>query len=471
MTYKKDDDGASRPTEPSHDPRTWFSATSSPSAKVPPQTPPDSHIPSSPPSPSSLPILALNFIRAHRWIFAGGLAAVVLLIILFVALSGHRPPSPAAAPTATPPAAADAGTLKRIVTILPGQDVPALLHDAGIVPADITAVMTRIDALGGLPTSGGRMELTLSHQGVAYGIEHLSLSPSSGTGLVLSRSTDGYAGQALAVTVKLKAVSISGQMDGDSFYTSAVSAGVPDSLIEDFANAFTFDFDFSREVHAGDAFEVVYEAPVDAEGKMSGTPQLLMVSLSTPQKSRALYRFTAPGTTEPGWFDAAGQTTRRSLMRTPVPGARVTSTYGMRFHPVLGFTRMHRGVDFGVPVGTPVFASGDGVVSFMGPHGGHGNYLMLDHDKGLQTAYAHLSRFGPGMAIGVAVRQGQVIAFSGNTGTSSGPHLHYEIKVNGEFTDPLAFQTQAQASLTGDALAAFLRERLRIDTVRAENQS
>lgn len=247
-----------------------------------------------------------------------------------------------------------------------------------------------------------------------------------------------------------------GEMDGQSFYTSAVAAGVDDRLISQITGALAFDFDFVREIHPGDTFSVAVE-----ERTGGAPPALLYVSLATAEKSKTLYRFRG------AWYDTEGMAAQRSLMRTPVEGARVTSVFGMRNHPVLGYTRMHKGVDFGVPVGTPVYASGDGTIDAIGQHTGYGFYLRIVHSKTLSTAYGHLSAYPQGMKIGVRVRQGEVVAFSGNTGISTGPHLHYEVLVDGTQVNPLEYKVEGGTALSGEALGAFLAQRGRVDAARA----
>jgi murein DD-endopeptidase MepM/ murein hydrolase activator NlpD len=247
-----------------------------------------------------------------------------------------------------------------------------------------------------------------------------------------------------------------------------VAAGVTDVLIPDFAAAFAFDFDFQREIRPGDIFEAAIEEHTDGSGQTVGPARLVYASLQTAQKSRALYRFRPPGEAQLAWFDGDGKSIVRSLMRTPVEGARISSSFGARKHPVLGYTRMHKGTDFATPIGTPVYASGDGVVDFMGVHGGHGNYIRVRHTKTLETAYAHLSAYGAGLQVGSPVVQGQIVARSGNTGLSSGPHLHYEVIIDGEQVDPMTYQTTSGRNLAGAALQAFLKERDRIDVLRAE---
>jgi len=261
---------------------------------------------------------------------------------------------------------------------------------------------------------------------------------------------------------------VQGQMDSQSFYSSAVAAGLKDALIPDFFQAFVYDFDFQREIKPGDVFEAAYEQKTNARGEAVGAPQLLYASMVTQQKSRALYRFTPPGQAT-DWFDGSGRNIRRSLMRTPVEGARVSSTFGMRDHPVLGFTRMHKGTDFATPVGTPVYASGAGKVTWMAPRGDFGNFVTIQHTPMLETAYAHLDKFADGMKVGSDVSQGQQIGLTGNTGLTSGPHLHYEVRVEGMQVDSQTYETQAGQALAGAVLQGFTKERDRIDAARASS--
>jgi murein DD-endopeptidase MepM/ murein hydrolase activator NlpD len=244
-----------------------------------------------------------------------------------------------------------------------------------------------------------------------------------------------------------------------------VTAGLSDDLIPAFFQAFVYDFDFQREILPGDVFEAAFEETVNGQDEAIGAKRLIYASMTTKAKACALYSFTAQGQPA-GWFDGAGRSIQRGLMKTPVLGARISSGFGMRFHPVLGFTRMHKGTDFATPVGTPVFASGAGKITFMGVHGGHGNYIAIEHTPTLSTAYAHLSKFGDGLQVGSSVAQGQQIALSGNTGLSSGPHVHYEVIVNGEQVDSQTYQSEAGHVLAGPELAAFLHERDRIDAER-----
>ena len=433
----------------SHDPKTWFRPGSQPAE--------------SPAAPTPAPA---PFLVRHKLKLAGGAVALVVLVAAGILFWPHAKPVTAAAPTF---ATADHGPQKRVLSLAPAEDLGQLLGDAGVVKADVAALDAALK--GQTFPQGGRVEMTVQPVGDSYTLQHLDVRPLQGAGVDIDRADNAFVVKAITIKTVMKTFDVRGEMDGNSFYSSAVTAGVPDYLIDDIANAFSFDFDFVREIHPGDTFEVVLEAPVNPDGKVAGTESVLFASLTTPTKSKAFYRFQAPDQANPQWFDSSGGTVQKSLMRTPVQGARVTSTFGMRMHPVLGYTRMHKGVDFGVPIGTPVYASGDGVVGYVGVHGGHGNYIRIDHTKTLSTAYAHLSAYGDGIVVGAQVHQGQQIALSGNTGLSSGPHLHYEIIVNGEQVDPLAYQATSGSVLTGDPLKAFLKERLRIDTARTQSGS
>ena len=230
----------------------------------------------------------------------------------------------------------------------------------------------------------------------------------------------------------------------------------------------SYDVDFQREIHAGDPFEVFYAASDAGTLDSAERGQLLFSSLTTNDKTRSYYRFTTvDGVTD--YYDAKGVSSKKPLMKTPVNGARMSSGFGMRRHPILGYTKMHGGTDFAAPTGTPVLAAGDGKVEMAGRNGGYGNYVKLKHKDGLKTAYAHLSRFAKGIRPGKRVYQGDVIGYVGSTGASTGPHLHYEVHVNGKKKNPLTVKVAGGGrKLEGNELAGFKTERKRIDALRAE---
>jgi murein DD-endopeptidase MepM/ murein hydrolase activator NlpD len=426
--------------EPSFDPRSWARPAAQPVTEP------------------ALPAQAPDAGRRSLLIGGGVVAAAAAAGIGWLALR----PRGVAPRTSAPP-----GALSRSMVIARPADLAEALVVAGVAAA--VANQAAQAAQGALGAVAGDLRATLSlAPGSPPQLLRAELRRADGSGVLLVPGAGGQiAATPLASDLNTKIKVVRGEMDANSFYSSAVAAGVTDSLISDFANAFAFDFDFQREIKPGDIFEAAFERRVNGAGEAVGGERLVYASLQTQAKSRALYRFLAPGEKLPAWFDGNGSSIVRSLMRTPVEGARISSSFGPRMHPVLGYTRVHKGTDFATPVGTKVYASGDGVIDFVGLHGGHGNYISVRHTKSLQTAYAHLSVYGQGMAVGTPVRQGQEIALSGNSGLSSGPHLHYEVIVDGEQVDPMSYETQSGRRLADAALAAFQKERERIDTLRA----
>ncbi|HRO02367.1 MAG TPA: peptidoglycan DD-metalloendopeptidase family protein, partial [Terricaulis sp.] len=256
-----------------------------------------------------------------------------------------------------------------------------------------------------------------------------------------------------------------------SIFASATAMGATAREIEALADAFSYDVDFQRDVRAGDKFELVFERWYDDEGQTVRTGNILFISLESRRGPRAFYAFIAPGDVEPEWYDSEGKSARRFLMRTPINGARLSSGYGMRRHPILGYSRMHRGTDFAAPTGTPILAAGQGTIVRAGPFSSYGNYIRIRHGDGYETSYAHLSRFARGIRAGASVRQGQVIGYVGTTGRSTGPHLHYEVMRRGQQINPMTLRVANGRNLEGRALELFQIERARIDTLRQTRAS
>lgn len=385
----------------------------------------------------------------------------------------RAPPIPVAgdlpeAATASPAAPGEAKSTRRLVLSGPADLRDALIAAGVPVPEAEAATRETRTALG---AAAGeiRMILTLKIAGDGTHIDRMEVSRLDGSGAAVTRDASGaITARAVAAELTKQIRVVSGELDADSFYSSAVSAGLIDSLIPDFINAFAFDFNLASEVSPGDTFEVAYETTVNADGDAVGEPQLVYASLTTPAKSRTLYRFKSPEG-EFGWYDGNGASTVRSFMRTPVDGARISSKFGMRFHPVLHYNKLHGGTDFAAPIGTPIFAAGNATVEFAAMKGPNGNLTVLRHDNGWETYYLHQNMFMPGIAVGAHVTQGQKIGEIGTTGRSTGPHLHYEVHVDGEKVDPLGIKTDSgRKALDGGALAAFRQARDRVDIARAQ---
>lgn len=297
-------------------------------------------------------------------------------------------------------------------------------------------------------------------------VEHLlsiAFSPSVEHDITVTRGADG-AFVASDVAKKLVAhVHRAGATIDSSLYLSAMKAGIPADVVVEMIHMFSYEVDFQRDIHPGDSFEVFYNYYYTPEGQPAREGDISYASMHLGGRTVTLYRYQSDPSEPADYFDAHGQSAKSMLMKTPVDGARISSGFGMRYHPVLGYTRMHKGIDFAVPVGTPVMAAGSGVVQIAGRLGGYGNYLRINHGNGYSTAYGHLSRLAPGIHSGSRVHQGQIVAYSGNTGLTTGPHLHYEILVNGDQVNPAKVKVATGRRLTGRQLRDFLGERIHID--------
>ena len=256
-------------------------------------------------------------------------------------------------------------------------------------------------------------------------------------------------------------VAARGRID-DSLYRAAEAARVPARVIIDLIRLYSFDVDFQRDIQPGDRFEVLYGVFEDANGAILKHGGVRYARLVVGGKALPLYRFKLPDG-EFGYFNDKGESVRKALMKTPVDGARLSSRYGKRRHPILGYTKMHRGVDFAAPRGTPIMAAGDGKVESAGWNGGYGRYVRLRHNSEYKTAYAHMTRIAKGIAKGRRVRQGQIIGYVGSTGRSTGAHLHYEVYRAGRRINPLGLKLPTGRKLTGKQRIAFQKVRSGLD--------
>lgn len=241
----------------------------------------------------------------------------------------------------------------------------------------------------------------------------------------------------------------------DSLYLAAKKAGLPEKTLIQLIRIFSFDVDFQREVQPGDSFELLFERFHDADGAPVKEGAIHMASMTLKGKKLTYYRYAPTDTGRAEYFDEKGMSVRKTLMRTPIDGARLTSRFGRRRHPILGYSTMHRGIDFGAPSGTPIMAAGDGVVEVAGWNGAYGRYIRIRHNGTYKTAYAHLSKLARGVRKGKRVDQGQVIGYVGSTGRSTGPHLHYEVHISGRQTNPLSVRMPTGRKLEGAELKRF----------------
>lgn len=239
-----------------------------------------------------------------------------------------------------------------------------------------------------------------------------------------------------------------------SLYGSSARSGIPDSVIAEIIHMYSWDVDFQRDIRSGDRVEVLYEQIETPDGIKVSNGNILYARLDVNGQDIPVYRFEMENG-DVDYFTPNGHSVRKALMKTPVDGARLSSGFGMRKHPILGYNKMHKGTDFAAPTGTPIYAAGDGTLEYVGRKGAYGNYMRIRHNSELKTAYAHLHKFAKGMSRGKRVKQGQVIGYIGSTGRSTGPHLHYEILKNNVQVNPRTVKLPQGEVLRGAQLAKF----------------
>ena len=251
-----------------------------------------------------------------------------------------------------------------------------------------------------------------------------------------------------------------------SLYDSAVRVNISPSIIVEFARLYGFQIDFQRDIWKDDSFQIIYEEFVNEDNKVIDTGQIIFANLNLQNKDFQLYKYEYEKN-KIDYFDENGKSVRKTLMKTPINGARLSSSYGKRKHPILGYTKMHLGTDFAAPTGTPIMASGDGKIMKAGWCGGGGNCVKIKHNTTYQTVYAHMSKFGRGIKKGVRVKQGQIIGYVGSTGLSTGPHLHYEVIENGRKINSQKLKLPSGKVLKGQERKKFEVSKIKIDVLKS----
>ena len=251
-----------------------------------------------------------------------------------------------------------------------------------------------------------------------------------------------------------------------SLYKAAIDQRIPVNTIVEFARIYGFQVDFQRDIRKQDKFQIMYEIFLNEKKEIVETGEILFANLKLSGQDNSLYYFDNQGSE--GHYDKNGKSVKKALMKTPINGARLSSPFGMRKHPIDGYNKMHRGTDFAAPMGTPIMASGDGVVKKAGWCGGGGNCVKIKHNSTYQTVYAHMSKFARGIKSGVRVKQGQTIGYVGSTGKSTGPHLHYEVIVNGKKVNSQKLKLPSGKILKGDERKLFETKKIKLDVLKSE---
>ena len=252
----------------------------------------------------------------------------------------------------------------------------------------------------------------------------------------------------------------------DSLYRSATKEKIPANIIIEFARIYGFQVDFQRDIRKKDSFQIMFEVFVNDNNKIIESGNILFANLKLSGENNSLYYFDKKGSE--GHYDKNGKSVQKALMKTPINGARLSSPFGMRKHPIDGFNKMHKGTDFAASMGTPIMASGNGIVKKAGWCGGGGNCVVIKHNSTYQTVYAHMSKFAIGIRSGVRVKQGQAIGYVGSTGKSTGPHLHYEVIVNGKKVNSQKLKLPSGKVLKGDERKVFETKKIKLDVLKSE---
>ena len=363
---------------------------------------------------------------------------------------------------------------ERMIVAKRGETIGSILRELGAAPDEIRSILALIGpaALEGGLREGQRLRVLMTPAGLGH-VQPLRVIVSSDSGIVAAVALSDL-GQYVPVNIDNidtdVADSSSGDDSGDdgagvtlyqSLYETALRNNVPNSVIEDLIRIYSYDVDFESKVQPGDNFDVLY---ADDEGG-DGKSEVRFAALTVGGETKRYYRYQ---TTDDGvydYYDETGKSAKKFLVRKPVPVGMETSPFGWRTHPLLHISELHTGVDWGAPLGTPIFAAGNGDIEEIGLKGGYGKYVRIRHANGYETAYGHMTAFARGLDVGSHVRQGQVIGFVGSSGLSTGSHVHFEIIVNDRFVDPMRIKLPRGRVLDGEALNIFEKDREQLDAV------
>jgi len=299
-------------------------------------------------------------------------------------------------------------------------------------------------------------------------LEHLTFKPSVEKTVFVELKGENYTAREIAAEFKYETVTVSSEVS-NSLYVDATRLGAPDRVVQQFANIYEYSVDFQRDIQPGDSFQMFFEVARDRKGEIIKSGDLLYTSFSPRGKTSDFYLYEDSKGRE-NFYDAKGKTAKRKLRATPINGARLSSSYGKRRHPILGYRKMHTGVDFAAPRGTSILAAGSGTVERANRYGGYGNYIRIRHTDGYKTAYAHLKSFARGVRAGKYVKQDQVIGYVGTTGRSTGPHLHYEVHLHGKKINPRRLSQLSGKPLHKSEMPNFAKRRKEVDILRETSE-
>lgn len=371
---------------------------------------------------------------------------------------------------------------ERVILAKKGDTVATVLRDQGATPEDIGAIVKVLGPRGrdGGIKEGQKLRVLMAPVPGGQRLQPIRVIIAGDTSIDAVVALSDL-GKYVSVDVRNVDTEVAentdeGSDDGSgvrlyqSVYETALRNQIPKPIIEDLIRIYSYDVDFQRKVQPGDSFEVLY-AGEDETPVADSRNDVLFAALTVGGETKRFYRFQSPDDGLVDYYDESGKSAKKFLVRKPLAAGTMRSGFGLRRHPILGYTKMHTGVDWAAGSGTPIYAAGNGTVEKMGWESGYGKYIRIRHNNGYETAYGHMSAYARGVDEGKRVRQGQVIGFVGSTGLSTGAHVHYEIMVNGRFVDPMRIKLPRGRELTGSLLASFEQERERLDGIMVRKPS
>ena len=348
-----------------------------------------------------------------------------------------------------------------------GETFDKILESYSIKKDEITKIKKSLQKKTNLNKLNTKQIIEFSLDKTNNKIEEFIFQHSSTQKINLTRNLESDSFNEEILSIKLnKKILYKEDIILQSLYKSALKQNIPANIIIDFAGIYGFQVDFQRDIRKKDKFQILYELYFNEKNEIVETGEILFANLKLSGQDNSLYYFDHSGSE--GHYDKNGKSVKKALMKTPINGARLSSPFGMRKHPIDGFNKMHRGTDFAAPLGTPIMASGDGIIKKAGWCGGGGNCVKIKHNSTYQTVYAHMSKFARGIKTGVRVKQGQTIGYVGSTGKSTGPHLHYEVIVNGKKVNSQKLKLPSGKILKGNERKLFETKKIKLDVLKSE---
>ena len=356
---------------------------------------------------------------------------------------------------------------KIIHQVAPGDTLANILKQYNTTERDINEIQNKLSKKFKLNKlkAGQKIQFTIDQKKNLIKEFLIQISNTEKIALIRDTKTEKF-NQKILITQLKKEIIYKENIILNSLYRAATKQKIPANIIIEFARIYGFQVDFQRDIRKKDSFQIMYEVFVNDKEKVIETGNVLFANLKLSGENLPLYYYDGKGSE--GHYDKNGKSVKKALMKTPINGARLSSPFGMRKHPIDGFNKMHRGTDFAAPMGTPIMASGDGVIKKAGWCGGGGNCIVIKHNSTYQTIYAHMSKFASGIRSGVRVKQGQTIGFVGSTGKSTGPHLHYEVVVNGKKVNSQKLKLPSGKVLKGEERKIFETKKIKLDVLKSE---